>query len=67
MTGPDQAERLRRGIEERLGGKVDLLDVRSAAPMRDRISANPGLLDALAAPAGMLLREHLQQDKGRVA
>ncbi len=68
MTGPDQAERLRRGIEERLGGKVDLLDVRTAAPMRDRISANPGLLDALAAPAGMLLRGFLQEnDKGRVA
>jgi type IV pilus assembly protein PilM len=68
MTGPDQAERLRRAIEERVGGKVELLDVRTAAPMRDRISANPGLLDALAAPAGILLREHVQaQGAGRVA
>jgi hypothetical protein len=57
MAGGDQAERLRRGIEERLGEKVEPLDVRSAAAMRDRISVNPGLLDALAAPAGVLLRE----------
>jgi type IV pilus assembly protein PilM len=57
MTGTDQAERLRRGIEERLGGRVELLDVRPATPMRDRISASPGLLDALAAPVGVLLRE----------
>jgi len=68
MTGVEQAERLRRAIEERVGGKVELLDVRTAAPMRDRISANPGLLDALAAPAGMLLREHLNASgAGRVA
>jgi type IV pilus assembly protein PilM len=68
MTGADQAERLRRAIEERLASKVELLDVRTAAPMRDRISANPGLLDALAAPAGMLLREYMHaQGAGRVA
>jgi Tfp pilus assembly PilM family ATPase len=57
MAGTDQAERLRRAIEERLGSRVELLDVRTAAAMRDRISASPGLLDALAAPAGILLRE----------
>jgi type IV pilus assembly protein PilM len=71
MTGADQAERLRRGIEERLGGKVELLDVRAAAAMRDRISANPALLDALAAPVGVLLREgpaaRATPDRGRVA
>jgi type IV pilus assembly protein PilM len=70
MTGADQAERLRRGIEERLSSKVELLDIRTAAAMRDRISANPGLLDALAAPAGILLREHVHaqaQGAGRVA
>jgi hypothetical protein len=57
MTGGDQAERLRRGIEDRLTASVELLDVRNAAAMRDRISASAGLLDALAAPAGVLLRE----------
>jgi hypothetical protein len=40
-----------------LGSRVEVLDVRTAASMRDRISASPGLLDALAAPAGVLLRE----------
>jgi type IV pilus assembly protein PilM len=69
MTGLDQADRLRRGIEERLGGKVELLDVRAATPMRDRITANPGLLDALAAPVGVLLRERVnpRSASGRVA
>jgi type IV pilus assembly protein PilM len=57
MAGAEQAERLRRGIDDRLGGRVELLDVRAAATMRDRISASPGLLDALAAPVGVLLRE----------
>ena len=41
MAGAEQAERLRRGIEERIGGRVELLDVRTAAAMRDRISASP--------------------------
>jgi type IV pilus assembly protein PilM len=59
MAGVDQAERLRRGIEERVGGRVELLDVRGAATMRDRISASAGLLDALAAPVGVLLRERV--------
>jgi len=69
MAGADQAERLRRGIEERLGGRVEPLDVRRAAAMRDRISVNPGLLDALAAPVGVLLRERAgaRAAAGRVA
>lgn len=58
MAGSEQAGRLRRGLEERLGGTVSLLDVRAAAALRDRIDANAGLLDALAAPAGALLREY---------
>jgi type IV pilus assembly protein PilM len=65
LAGQEQAERLRRAIEERLGSRVELLDVRSAAPMTDRISANPALLDTLAAPAGILLRE--RPGKGQVA
>ena len=38
LAGVEQAERLRRGIEERVGGRVELLDVRGAAAMRDRIT-----------------------------
>jgi hypothetical protein len=68
LAGPEQAERLRRAIEERVGGRVELLDVRSAAAMTDRISASPALLDTLAAPAGVLLRERpVPQSKGQVA
>jgi len=69
MAGAEQAERLRRGAEERIGGRVDLFDVRAAATMRDRISASPELLDALAAPVGVLLRERPVDTKntGRVA
>jgi len=69
LASAEQAERLRRGIEERVGGRVELLDVRPAAAMRDRISASPGLLDALAAPVGVLLRERpaSKQPSGRVA
>ena len=65
MAGADQAERLRRGIEERIGGRVELFDVRGAATLRDRISANPGLLDALAAPVGVLMRERAGARDGR--
>jgi hypothetical protein len=53
----EQAEGLRRGIAARVGGRVEVLDVRTAATMRDRIGASPQLLDALAAPVGVLLRE----------
>jgi type IV pilus assembly protein PilM len=69
MAGADQAERLRRGIEERLGSRVELVDVRAAAAMRDRISASPGLSDALAAPVGILLRGRAPKHatSGRVA
>jgi Tfp pilus assembly PilM family ATPase len=57
FAGADQAERLRRGIEERLGGRVELLDIRGAVSLRDRITVTPALLDALAAPVGVLARE----------
>jgi Tfp pilus assembly PilM family ATPase len=57
FAGADQAERLRRGIEERLRGRVELLDIRGAVSLRDRITVTPALLDALAAPVGVLARE----------
>lgn len=55
--GAAEAERLRRSIEERIGARVEPLDFRNAAAMRDRISAGPELLDTLAPAVGVLLRE----------
>jgi type IV pilus assembly protein PilM len=51
------AERGRRQIEERLGTRVEPLDVRAGVALRDRITAGPALLDALAPAVGVLLRE----------
>ena len=65
--GPDVAERLRRAIEERVHVKVEPLDFRTAASLRDRISANPALLDALSAGVGVLVRDRLRGASGRVA
>jgi len=45
------------GIADRLGITAEPVDVRSAAGLRDRISVTPEVLDALAAPVGVLLRE----------
>ena len=68
MYGADQAERVRRGLEERLGTRVEPLDFRGAAAVRDRITVNPGLLDMLAPGVGVLLRERgSTHAAGRVA
>lgn len=59
-TGPaDGGERLRRTLEERMGVRVDPLDFRAAAAMRDRIAAGPDLLDSLAPAVGVVLRERV--------
>ncbi len=50
-------ESMRREITKRLGVQADAVDVRAAAALRDRISAGPDVMDALAAPLGVLLRE----------
>ena len=50
-------ERARREIAERLKADVQTLDLRTAATLTDRVAAGPELLDALAAPVGVLLRE----------
>ena len=55
----DTGERARRGLEERLGVRVEPLDFRGAAAMLDRIAANPELLDALAPAVGVILRERV--------
>jgi type IV pilus assembly protein PilM len=59
VRGADAGERLRRGLEERMGARVEALDFRGTAPMRDRISAAAELLDALAPAVGVVLRERV--------
>lgn len=59
VRGADAGERLRRGLEERMGARVEALDFRGTAPMRDRISAGADLLDALAPAIGVVLRERV--------
>jgi len=57
VRGVDTAERLKRAIEERVSVRVEPVDFTSAATLRDRITANPALLDVLAPAVGVLLRE----------
>ncbi|MCA1563261.1 MAG: pilus assembly protein PilM [Acidobacteria bacterium] len=57
--GAEPAERLRRTLEERIGARVEPIDFRAAASMRDRIGAGPELLDALTPSMGILLRERV--------
>ena len=57
--GAEQAERLRRLLEERAGTRVEPLDFRGAVALRDRIAAPPDLLDTLGAPLGLILRERV--------
>ena len=55
--GAQDADYLRRALEDRLGTKVDSIDPRNAATLLDRISANAELLDTLAPLVGLLARE----------
>lgn len=55
--GGQDADYLRRALEQRLGINVDAVDPRSAATLTDRITANTELLDALAPLVGLLARE----------
>ena len=57
--GVEAGELLRRNLEERIGVKVEALDFRRTAAMRDRIGAGPDLLDALAPAVGVVLRERV--------
>jgi Tfp pilus assembly PilM family ATPase len=50
------AEQVRRSLQERLGTVVENVDPRLAATLTDRISAGPALLDTLAPLVGLLLR-----------
>ncbi|MEP7305410.1 MAG: pilus assembly protein PilM [Acidobacteriota bacterium] len=51
-----EVERIRRGLEERLGRRVETVDPRNAAALTDRISVAPALLDTLTPLVGLLLR-----------
>jgi type IV pilus assembly protein PilM len=55
--GGQDAEYLRRALEQRLGVKVDPIDPRGAAALTDRLTPNADLLDALAPLVGLLARE----------
>jgi type IV pilus assembly protein PilM len=55
--GGQDADYLRRALEQRLGTRVDAVDPRNAATLMDRITANSELLDALAPLVGLLARE----------
>jgi type IV pilus assembly protein PilM len=56
LSTPPAAD-LRRTLEARLGAPIQTIDPRGAAALRDRIAAAPELLDGLAAPLGVLMRE----------
>ena len=59
VLGADEAEQFRRVLEERLAMRVEPIDFRGAAELRDRIAAGPELLDMLAPAVGILLRERM--------
>lgn len=53
---PDAVAEARRGLEDRLGARVEPIDPLSVAVPSDRIGASPELLDILAPLTGVLLR-----------
>ena len=55
--GGQDADYLRRALEQRLATRVDPVDPGSAATLMDRIAANTEMLDALAPLVGLLARE----------
>jgi hypothetical protein len=59
VLGGEDAERLRRLLEERIGMRVEPIDFRPAAEMRDRITPSPEFLDMLAPAVGVLLRDRV--------
>jgi len=56
LVGAD-AELARRDISDRLGVPAEVVDIRPGAELRDRVHATEDLLDMLAAPVGVLLRD----------
>jgi type IV pilus assembly protein PilM len=66
-TPGEDAQRMKKQVEERLGMRVEPLDVSRGLTLRDRISSSAALLDALAPAAGILLRDRIVIAKERVA
>jgi len=64
VLGVEAAERLRRALEERIALRVEPIDFRRGADLRDRIAAGPELLDMLAPAVGILLRERSPRRSG---
>ena len=56
-NGLQNAERIRRTLQERLGTDVEAIDPRRAAGLADRLTAGPELLDTLAPLVGLIVRE----------
>ncbi len=54
---PGGGDAVRREISTRLGVQADSVDVRATVTLRDRITPGAEVLDALAAPVGVLVRE----------
>jgi Tfp pilus assembly PilM family ATPase len=52
-----EADQVRTEINARLGVPVEAVDVRAAADLGGRVGASTDVLDALAAPLGVLLRD----------
>jgi len=50
------AEELRRSLQDRLQKPIEMVHASSAAPLTDRITATPAMLDTLAPLVGLLLR-----------
>jgi type IV pilus assembly protein PilM len=67
VVGVDALARLIRSVQERIGVPAEPIDFRPAAELRDRIGAQPELLDVLAAGAGILLRERAPRRAARGA
>lgn len=55
--GAQNAERIRRTLQERLGTDVEAIDPCATAGLTDRITAGPELLDTLAPLVGLIARE----------
>ena len=54
----DDVNRLQRELRELLGIAAEPVDIRHAVELSDRVALGPDALDALAAPVGVLVREH---------
>ncbi|HTI39213.1 MAG TPA: pilus assembly protein PilM [Vicinamibacterales bacterium] len=63
LAGAHQAgmsvDDIRQNLEERLGVRVEPLDFRGSASLRERIKGSPDLIDSLAPALGIILRERI--------